>query len=74
MNVLDQPECQNCLLLTINGECQEHVFRPCYRYMCMKHTKPLSWPINLNLCPSSWLRVTAGQPSWPPYTPASFIA
>ena len=32
------------------------VFRPCFRYT--KHTKPPSWPIN-NLCPASWLRVTA---------------
>ena len=41
------------------------VLRPCYRYK--KHTKPPSWPINLNLCPASWLRVTALLPSWPPY-------
>ena len=27
----------------------ECVFRPCYRHK--KHTKPASWPINLNLCP-----------------------
>ena len=46
----------------------ECVSRPCYRYK--KHTKPPSWPINLNLCPASWLRVTARLPSWPPYTPA----
>ena len=50
----------------------ECVFRPCYTYK--KHTKPPSWPINLNLCPSSWLKVTARLPSWPPYSPASFIA
>ena len=47
------------------------VFRPCYRYK--KHNKPASWPINLNFCPSSWLRVTARLPSWLPYTPASFF-
>ena len=29
----------------------ECVFRPCYMYK--KHTKPPSWPINLNLCPAS---------------------
>ena len=39
----------------------ERVFRPRYRYK--KHTKPPSWPINLNLCPASWLRVTARLPS-----------
>ena len=50
----------------------ECVFRPCYMYK--KHTKPPSWPINLNLCPSPWLRVTARLSSWPPYIPASFIA
>ena len=31
----------------------ECVFRPCYRYK--KHTKPPSWPLNLNLCPTFWL-------------------
>ena len=54
------------------GRWLECVFRPCYRYK--KHTKPPSWPINLNLCPASWLRVTARLPSWPPYTQASFTA
>ena len=48
------------------------VFRPCCRYK--KQTKPSSWPINVNLCPASWLRVTARLPSWSPYTPASFTA
>ena len=43
------------------------VFRPCFRYK--KHTKPPSWPINLNLCPASWLRVTARFSSWPPRGP-----
>ena len=50
----------------------ERVFRPCHRYK--KHTKPPPWPINLNLCPASWLRVTARLLLRPPYTPASFIA
>ena len=31
-----------------------------------KHTEPPPWPIALNLCPASWLRVTAGLQSWPP--------
>ena len=68
MNVLYLPRMPEN---TVGGwlEC---VFRPCYRYM--KHTKPPSWPINLNFCPASWLRVTARLPSWPPYTPASFTA
>ena len=50
----------------------ECVFRSCYRYK--KHIKPPPWPIDLNLCPASWLRVTAGLLLWPPYTPASFTA
>ena len=68
MNVLYSPRMPEN---TVGGwlEC---VFRPCYRYK--KYTKPRSWPINLNLCPVSWLRVTAQLLSWPPYTPASFTA
>ena len=68
MNVLYSPRMPEN---TVGGwlEC---VFRPCYRYK--KHTKPPSWPINLNLCPASWLRVTARLSSWPPYTSASFTA
>ena len=50
----------------------ERVFRPCYRYK--KYTKPRPWPIDLNLCPATWLRVTAGLPLRPSYTPASYIA
>ena len=36
-----------------------NVFRPCYTCRYKKQTKPPSWPINFNLCPASWLRVTA---------------
>ena len=68
MNVLYSPRMSE----NTAGGWLECVFRPCYRYK--KHTKPPSWPINLNICPSSWLRVTARLTSWPPYTPASFIA
>ena len=57
MNVLYSPRMPENTV----GGC---VLRP-YRYK--KHTKPPSWPINLNLCPASWLRVTARLPSWPPY-------
>ena len=57
---------------TTVGGWLECVFRPCYRYK--KHTKIPSWPINLSLCPASWLRVTARLPSWPSYTPASFTS
>ena len=58
MNVLYSPRMPE---KTVGG-C---VLRSCYRYK--KHAKPPSWPINLNLCPASWLRVTARLPSWPPY-------
>ena len=54
-----------CFVFTQNARKHGCVLRPCYRYK--KHTKPPSWPINLNLCPASWLRVTARLPSWPPY-------
>ena len=32
----------------------EHGFRSCYRYM--KNTKPPPLPIDLNLCPASWVK------------------
>ena len=67
MNVLYSPRMPE----NTAGGWLECVFRPCYRYK--KHTKPPSWPLNLNLCPTLWLRVTARLPSWSPYTPASFI-
>ena len=65
MNVLYSPRMpENTVGVVFTQNARKHcrgwlecVFRPCYRYK--KHTKPSSWPINLNLCPASWLRVTA---------------
>ena len=69
MNVLYPPRVLENRVLEEWLEC---VFRPCYRYK--KHTKLPPWPIDLNLCSASCLRVTAGLPLRPPYTPAAFIA
>ena len=57
-----------CFVFTQNARKHlERVFRPCHRYK--KHTmKPPPWPIDLNLCPASWLRVTAGLLLRPTYT------
>ena len=49
MNVLYSPRMPE----NTAGGWLECVLRPWYRYK--KLSKPRSWPINLNLCPSSWL-------------------
>ena len=74
---MEKKRTNECFVSTQNaskhlGGWFECVFRPCYK--CKKHTKPPPWSIDLNLCPASWLRVTAGLLLMPPYTPASFIA
>ena len=68
MNVLFPPRIP---IKYFRGGWLECVFRPCNRYK--KHTKPLPWPKDLNLCPASWLTVTAGLPSRLLYTQASFL-
>ena len=67
MSVCIHPECQKTPLGMV-GMCVYTIL------LIKKHTNPPPWPINLNLCSLSWLRVTARLPSWPPCTPASFVA
>ena len=59
-----------CFVFTQNARkhCRGDGWNVCLGHVIdiKKHTETPPRPIALNLCPASWLRVTAGLQSWPP--------